>query len=211
MSEYDSQKWNLFRYPLIWFLIAAVFAQAVILFNSPPIHAASTPPSTVAHAPEPPRIFQGAQGPPASAPAKVELPVRQEIKQTITTAPKKAPSPPPTRVASGNVEIAIQFAMAQLGKPYRWAGAGPNFYDCSGLVMVAFSKIGIKLPHYTKTMIGYGKPVSRGAMKRGDIVFPGSGHVGIYLGNNQFIHAPQPGEVIKISTVYAFYAARELV
>lgn len=213
MSEYDSQKWNLFRYPLIWFLIAAAFAQAIIVFNSPPTHAANSATAAVMSTPAPEvrtPIFHDSWG---STPAKVELPKRQEIKHSIVTKAAPAATPPPetTVRASSSTETVIQFAMNQLGKPYRWGAAGPSSYDCSGLVMIAFSKIGLRLPHYTGALISFGKSVAKPSLQRGDIVFPSSGHVGIYLGGGKFIHAPQPGEVVKISAVYAFYAARRLV
>lgn len=218
MSEYESQKWNLslFRLPLLWFLVVAFCAQLFIAIHNTAHVAEASPPAKVAV----PQVYAASQGP-AVAPIKVELPVRT-IKKEIVTKPKphtavaikqaKAKGlAPPSIVASGSVETVIQFAMAQLGKPYVWGATGPNSYDCSGLVMTAFSKIGIKLPRTTRTMIGAGHQVNRAGLQRGDIVFPSSGHVGIYLGDNKFIHAPQPGQSVKISNVYAFYSARRLV
>jgi cell wall-associated NlpC family hydrolase len=213
MSEYDSQRFNLFRMPLLWFLVAAISAQMFIAFNSPDSVAAprvvATPSAVAAPAPQ---IYGQSLGAPPPVPVKVELPARQQSRQTIVKAkpaPVVTPSPPVR--ATSSIESVIQFAMAQRGKPYKWAAAGPNSYDCSGLVMVAFAKIGIKLPHYTKTMVGYGKAVSRGALQRGDIVFPSNHHVAIYLGDGMMIHAPQTGDVVKVSKVYAFYAGRRLV
>lgn len=126
------------------------------------------------------------------------------VTQTTTMATPVAPR------SNSRIETVIAFALAQVGEPYVYAAAGPNSWDCSGLVMVAFGQIGIQLPHYTGAMIGYGTPVSHSAMQRGDIVFPEHGHVGIYLGNNQYVNAPQPGESVKVSGVYAFYAARHI-
>lgn len=115
-----------------------------------------------------------------------------------------------THPSSGIVETVIAFAMAQLGDPYYWGGNGPNSWDCSGLVHAAFANAGISTTRSTKTLINEGMVISRGEMVRGDLVFPSSGHVGIYLGNNQMIHAPQAGDVVKISSVYDFYAARRV-
>ena len=120
-------------------------------------------------------------------------------------APEVVPQP-----ASGSAEAAISFAMAQLGDPYVWGGDGPNSWDCSGLVHAAFNHAGISISRSTRTLINEGSPVGRDSMMRGDLVFPDDGHVGIYLGNNQFIHAPQSGDVVKISSVYSFYGARRL-
>lgn len=222
MSEYASQKWNLFRLPLLYFLIAATAAQLFIAINgvseaAPKAEATVTVAAPVPHIYGSPYKMQG-------APAKVELPVRQAAVQQIVTKPE-----PPRMVGARQplkakqagkrvaiaplgtgVEAAVQFALSQVGKPYVWGATGPNSYDCSGLVMTAFSKIGIKLPRTTRTMINVGTPVGRAAMQRGDIVFPQAGHVAIYLGDGMMVHAPQPGELVKVSKVYAFYAARRL-
>lgn len=210
MSEYDSQKWNLFRLPLLWFLVAAIFAQLIIALNSPDSVAAPPAPRAMSV----PLYMPFHESPPA--PVKVELPVPQKAVQQIVTKSstkllKKVAPPPSVSIASGTIETVIQFAMNQRGKPYVWGAAGPNSYDCSGLVLAAFSKIGLKLPHFTGALIGHGTAVARGALQRGDIVFPQRGHVAIYLGDGMMIHAPQPGDVVKISKVYAFYAARRLV
>lgn len=109
------------------------------------------------------------------------------------------------------IEKVIAYALAQQGKPYRWAQAGPSGFDCSGLVLAAYKQIGIKLPHYTGTMIGYGKKIPRSAMQRGDIVFPTSGHVAIYLGNNMMVAASSGQGKVVVQKVYSFYAARRLV
>ncbi len=125
-------------------------------------------------------------------------------KSSRMAAVRKPPPLPP-------VEKAIAYALAQQGKPYRWAQAGPSGFDCSGLVLAAFKQIGISLPHYTGTMIGYGKKIPRSAMQRGDIVFPTSGHVAIYLGNNMMVAASSGQGKIVVQKVYSFYAARRLV
>lgn len=126
-----------------------------------------------------------------------------------TTKPKL---PAPVAAPSlSKVDIVIKFALAQRGKPYRWGAAGPNAYDCSGLVLRSFAQIHIRLPHFTGDMIHYGRYISRAQMKPGDIIFPSSHHVGIYIGHNQMIVAPHSGTVVQIQTVYAFYAARRLL
>jgi cell wall-associated NlpC family hydrolase len=115
------------------------------------------------------------------------------------------------RTPPSKIEIVIAYALAQRGDPYRYGAAGPDAFDCSGLVMAAFARIGVKLPHYTGALIGYGRRVSRSAMQRGDIVFLASHHVGIYLGGGLMIVAPHTGSVVRVQTVYAFYAARRIV
>jgi peptidoglycan DL-endopeptidase CwlO len=103
----------------------------------------------------------------------------------------------------------VGVAMAQLGKPYAWATAGPDTFDCSGLVVYAFQAMGVSLPHSTYALWNDGVYVSRDQLQPGDLVFfDGLGHVGIYIGGDQFIHAPHTGDVVKISNLNeGWYAA----
>ena len=97
---------------------------------------------------------------------------------------------------------AVGVAMGQLGKPYVWAAAGPDAFDCSGLVVYSFAAVGKSLPHSTYALYGMGAPVSRDQLQPGDLVFfDGLGHVGIYIGAGQFIHAPHTGDVVKVSSL----------
>ena len=120
-------------------------------------------------------------------------------------------NPPPGQYG-GVVGIAMQF----LGTPYVWGGASPSGFDCSGFVMYVYARVGVSLPHNAAMQYGYGSPVSRGNLQPGDLVFfNGLGHNGIYIGGNQFIHAPHTGDVVKISSLtgwydYTFYGARRL-
>lgn len=114
------------------------------------------------------------------------------------------------QVAVTSTSPVIAFALAQVGKPYVWAAAGPNSYDCSGLVLAAYAQVGARLPHQTGSMIRYGTPVARSQLQPGDIVFPSSHHVAIYLGGGMIVHAPKPGDRVKVSPLYAFWAARRL-
>jgi len=106
-------------------------------------------------------------------------------------------TPPPSKYG-GVVGIAMQY----LGVPYVYGGASPSGFDCSGLVMYVFNQIGVSLPHNAAAQYGYGMPVSRDQLQAGDLVFfNGLGHVGIYIGGGQFIHAPHTGDVVKISSL----------
>jgi cell wall-associated NlpC family hydrolase len=110
----------------------------------------------------------------------------------------------PPNTHGGVVGIAMQY----LGVPYRWGGASPSGFDCSGFVMYVFAKIGISLPHSTYALWNVGVPVSRDQLQPGDLVFfNGLGHMGIYIGSNQFIHAPHTGDVVKISSMNGWYAS----
>jgi cell wall-associated NlpC family hydrolase len=111
------------------------------------------------------------------------------------------PLPPP----SGRAAAAIAFARAQLGKPYVYAAAGPDSYDCSGLTMAAWGAAGVSLPHYSGAQYDMLPKVPLSAMQPGDLVFWGGGgsqHVGIYIGGGLMIHAPHTGDVVKIAPVY---------
>ncbi|HEY8644382.1 MAG TPA: NlpC/P60 family protein [Gaiellaceae bacterium] len=97
---------------------------------------------------------------------------------------------------------AADAALGQIGTPYVWAGSQPGGFDCSGLVMWAFAQVGVALPHSSYAQYGYGVPVSRDQLQPGDLVFfDGLGHVGIYIGGDQFVHAPHTGDVVKISSL----------
>lgn len=161
-------------------------------------HAVPTPKPVVT----PPVLPVTAPKPAAPAPNTIRKP------KPPVEAPQHAPAPPAR--ASSRIEAAVTFALAQQGKPYVWGATGPRAFDCSGLVVTAFKHAGISLPRTTKTIIGRGTAVSRSAMLRGDLVWTSSGHMGIYLGEGKMIHAPQSGDVVKVSTVWSFYAARRL-
>ena len=104
---------------------------------------------------------------------------------------------------------AADAALSQLGTPYVWAGSQPGGFDCSGLVMWAFAQVGVSLPHSTYADYSLGVPVSRDQLQPGDLVFfDGLGHMGIYIGGDQFVHAPHTGDVVKISSLNeGWYAA----
>jgi peptidoglycan DL-endopeptidase CwlO len=96
----------------------------------------------------------------------------------------------------------VGIAMRYLGTPYVYGGASPSGFDCSGLVMYAFAQVGVSLPHSSYAQYSMGVPVSRDQLQPGDLVFfDGLGHVGIYVGGGQFIHAPHTGDVVKISSL----------
>jgi cell wall-associated NlpC family hydrolase len=118
----------------------------------------------------------------------------------------------PTRPAysgpvSGRAAVIIAFARAQLGKPYVMGAAGPGAYDCSGLTMAAYAQVGVSLPHSAHAQMGYGR-IARSELRPGDLVFFfGGSHVGIYIGGGAVIHAPQPGDVVKVTSIgYMSYA-----
>ena len=108
--------------------------------------------------------------------------------------------PSPSIPAHGN---AVDYARSRIGCPYRWAASGPSSFDCSGLMMWCYAKIGISLPHSSGEQINSGQRVSRGDLKPGDLVFFGSPihHVGMYIGGGEMIEAPYTGASVRVSSM----------
>lgn len=122
--------------------------------------------------------------------------VQQRRPVTVVKAPAAVPA------ASGSrVNTVVNFALAQVGKPYSWGAAGPGSYDCSGLTMAAYGKAGIRLPHQSGGQASAGRAVSRSQLQRGDLVVY-SGHVGIALGGGKMVHAANPRTGIVIAAIY---------
>ncbi|WP_327088816.1 C40 family peptidase [Nonomuraea sp. NBC_01738] len=106
-------------------------------------------------------------------------------------------------VGSGKAAAAARWALTQQLKPYVWGAEGPSSFDCSGLVMAAYQRVGISLPHYTGDQWTAGTHVSREELRPGDLVFFYSDlhHVGIYIGGGMMVHAPQTGDVVRIAPI----------
>lgn len=125
--------------------------------------------------------------------------------------------PSTTGNAGDRIEAAISFALAQQGKRYVWATSGPNTYDCSGLVYRAFEHAGMSFRGRptTYSLVGMGTAVSRGELRRGDLIFPHPGHVQIYLGGGQVIEAANPrvplNQQIRVAPMSGFWRARRLI
>ncbi|HEY3648937.1 MAG TPA: C40 family peptidase, partial [Streptosporangiaceae bacterium] len=107
-------------------------------------------------------------------------------------------------------DIAANWALSQLGKPYQWGGAGPARYDCSGLTMVAWAHAGVQLLHYTGYQWQEGPHVPLSQLRRGDLLFYATNtsdpstihHVAIYIGNGMMVNAPYTGAFIRIDSMY---------
>jgi cell wall-associated NlpC family hydrolase len=93
---------------------------------------------------------------------------------------------------------ATRFALRELGAPYAWGGTSPAGFDCSGFTRYVYAHFGIHLPHSSYAQWEAGRHVPRSAMRPGDIVFFGLGHVGIWLGHGRFVHAPHTGTVVSV-------------
>jgi peptidoglycan DL-endopeptidase CwlO len=98
---------------------------------------------------------------------------------------------------------ALRWALSRRGDPYVWGAAGPNAFDCSGLVVWAYAKVGISLPHFTGDQWQIGVHVDKNQLQPGDLVFfyADIGHVGMYIGNGLMVDAPDFGEDVQVQPV----------
>ncbi|OKJ16110.1 C40 family peptidase [Kitasatospora sp. CB01950] len=105
-----------------------------------------------------------------------------------------------TGPATGQVKAILDFAYAQLGKPYGWGATGPNAFDCSGLTQAAFRAGGVGLPRVSQDQWNAGKRIAKSDIQPGDLLFYYNDlhHVGIYIGNGKLLHAPRTGKNIEI-------------
>lgn len=137
-----------------------------------------------------------------SASSSASAPKKATRTSTSTQSTKKSSSPQVSANASGSRAAVISYAKQFLGVPYVWGGTTPAGFDCSGLVQYVYrNSVGVKLPRVSQAQRNVGTRVSRGQALPGDMVNYNH-HVGIYLGNGYMIHAPKPGDKVKIARVY---------
>lgn len=133
-----------------------------------------------------------------------------DVTQLMASQPN-APRPAVQAPQSGRVQTVMRRALALLGTPYRWGGTSTNGFDCSGLVGYVFkTALGIELPRISREMATSGEQVERTALSAGDLVFFSRrgnrvDHVGIYMGNGQFLHAPRTGKDVMVSSLETGY------
>ena len=153
-------------------------------------------------------LFATVPAPPAAAPALpassstavlatpvVRLAATKPAAITLNLQAVAAAAPAAVRTS------ALQKALGKVGSPYRYGAAGPNAFDCSGLVNWAFKSSGKSLPRSSRALSRIGTPVSKSALQPGDLVFfykPVS-HVGIYVGNGKIVHASNRKSPVKVS------------
>lgn len=143
----------------------------------------------------------------------VSYDVRVNVTAPSAPAPA-APAPAPEaapQAATPNLDGTLgsqilALAAAELGKPYVWGAAGPWGFDCSGLVQYVYNQVGISLPHSATAQGNGGVWVSQGEAQPGDLILFGNSsyyyHVGIYAGDGMMYHAPQPGDVVKLASIW---------
>ena len=118
-------------------------------------------------------------------------------------------APPSEGAASAVVSYAYQF----IGRPYVFGATGPDSFDCSGFTSYVYrNAVGREITRTTYTQINQGRPVSRDQLQPGDLVFTnGVGHVGIYVGGGNMIHAARPGVGVIVGPIYNFSSARRIL
>lgn len=140
-----------------------------------------------------------------------------EVKATATASRGKSRSSSSSSSkaavpSAGNAQAILNEAYAQLGKPYVYGATGSANFDCSGFTQYVYENAaGVDISRTTYSQINEGQAVSQDQLQPGDLVFTHAGHVGIYVGGGQMIHAPQTGDVVKVGPVYSFYAGRRVI
>lgn len=113
-----------------------------------------------------------------------------------------APAAPFVAPTTSAAQQAASAAQSKIGAPYVYGAAGPNAFDCSGLVQWAFQQAGVSVPRTSEAQAGTGRPVAQGDLQVGDIIsFYGGGHSGIYVGNGNVVHASTEGSPVSIASV----------
>ncbi|WP_194819377.1 C40 family peptidase [Nocardia sp. XZ_19_385] len=130
-----------------------------------------------------------------------EIPIPAGIPGIEVPNPAPGPFVPPAPVKTAG-EIALEAAQSKVGAPYVYGAAGPNAFDCSGLVQWAYRQAGMELPRTSGAQLSAGTPVSADALQPGDVVsFYGGGHSGLYAGDGQVIHASTSGVPVKVASM----------
>ena len=104
---------------------------------------------------------------------------------------------------------AARIALQAVGTPYRWGGSSQTGFDCSGLTMWAYDRVGVPLPHRALSQAAIGRRIARSRLRPGDLLFfRGYGHVGMYLGRDRMVHAPQSGRYVEVVSLADRYGGR---
>jgi peptidoglycan DL-endopeptidase CwlO len=132
----------------------------------------------------------------ASAPAPAPSPTASP---TPTPTPTAEPAPSTRRSA----QVAVDTALAQVGKPYQWGGSGPNSFDCSGLTSFAWRAAGVDITRTSRSQYAATSRISRGQLQPGDLIFYGSSvatisHVAMYIGGSNVVEAPYSGQNVRV-------------
>ncbi|WP_406196162.1 NlpC/P60 family protein [Kitasatospora sp. NBC_01560] len=129
----------------------------------------------------------------------------QENAARASRAGSRGETPGYTGPATGRAAAVLQFAYAQLGKPYVWGATGPAGFDCSGLTGAAYRAADVKLPRVSQDQWNAGRRIPRAELQPGDLVFfyGDLHHVGLYIGDGKMIHAPRTGKNVEVLPIDA--------
>lgn len=136
-------------------------------------------------------------------------PVSQSVK-------RQAPPQVVTRAERTTAgERAAAIALEQVGTPYRYGGSSPSGFDCSGLVQYSYTQAGVRVPRTTGQLWSAANPVNRSELRAGDLLFFSiegkMSHVGMYLGEQRFVHAPQSGRKVSVASLNSPYYKAALI
>ncbi len=128
--------------------------------------------------------------------------------QVVRTSPEPVSDPFIDHVTFG-IQVA-ELARQQLGKPYQWGAAGPDRFDCSGLAFFVFGSLGVDLPRVSSDQAAVGTEISISQLQPGDLLFfaldgPRINHVGVFIGNQKFVHAPRRYLPVRINSLHDSY------
>jgi len=185
---------------LIWRFVVLTVILGAFLGGCAPKRVSSTGVVIGTPAPEPAPVVKSDPPPQKSTPAAT-IPAPEPLSRSGNAAVASRP-----RTSSALGPRAVDLATAQLGKPYQWGAAGPDKFDCSGLVQYVYSNLGVPLPRVSGQQAAAGKHVDRQDLQPGDLVFFRlSGgridHVGIYVGKGRFIHAPRKHSPVRLDSL----------
>jgi murein DD-endopeptidase len=132
------------------------------------------------------------------------------------STPAPSTPSPAVQASEGKASRAAEVALAMVGKPYRYGGSTPKGFDCSGLVNYSFAQVGVRVSRDTRALREQGALVRASTLRRGDLVFFDQegkkySHVGIYLGEGVFVHAPSSGGKVRTDSLEAEYWSRHFV
>jgi cell wall-associated NlpC family hydrolase len=135
------------------------------------------------------------------------------------SSPNRAPSASTGSIKASSAadrgDQAAGYALTMVGKPYRYGGSSPQGFDCSGLVLYSYKNAGVALPHGTDKQRSLSRPIKVAELRRGDLLFFNQegkkyGHVGIYVGSGQFVHAPSSGKSVRSDRLDSAYWKKHL-
>jgi cell wall-associated NlpC family hydrolase len=126
-----------------------------------------------------------------------------------------APSPSPVVTEPAAADRAASHALKMVGKPYKYGGSTPAGFDCSGLVQYSYRQAGVSLPRSTDDLLRTSTPLRGSRLRAGDLLFfdqegKKKSHVGVYLGDGRFVHAPSSGKTVRIDKLDSPYWKKHL-